>query len=50
MSTHIPETQHAVVAYAPGDYRFEQVEIPAISDDEMLSCWGKYTENYMNEL
>ena len=20
------------------------------SDDEMLSCWGKYTENYMNEL
>ncbi len=36
MSTHIPETQHAVVAYAPGDYRFEQVEIPAISDDEML--------------
>ena len=20
------------------------------SDDEMLSCWGKYTQNYMNEL
>lgn len=28
--------QYAVMAYAPGDYRLEQVDVPDISDDEML--------------
>lgn len=28
------------------DYLYDR----KFSDDEMLSCWGKYTENYMNEL
>lgn len=32
----IPKTMKAVVAYAPGDYRFEEVAVPEIGEGEML--------------
>jgi erythritol/L-threitol dehydrogenase len=32
----IPKTMKAVVAYAPGDYRYEEVPVPEISAGEML--------------
>lgn len=33
---NIPEKMNAVVAYAPGDYRLEQVETPRAGDGEMI--------------
>lgn len=33
----IPDKMKAVMAYAPGDYRLEEVAVPAINDDEMLA-------------
>ncbi|GKU83288.1 erythritol/L-threitol dehydrogenase [Niallia sp. NCCP-28] len=32
----IPKTMKAIVAYAPGDYRLEEVSVPQISDEEIL--------------
>ncbi len=32
----IPEKMKALVAYAPGDYRIEEVPVPSIDDEEML--------------
>lgn len=32
----LPETMKAIVAYAPGDYRFEYVETPHAGDGEMI--------------
>lgn len=32
----IPEKMKAVVAYAPGDYRLEEVAVPKIDDEEIL--------------
>ena len=32
----IPKTMKAVVAYAPGDYRYEEVPVPEIDDKEIL--------------
>ncbi|WP_251976321.1 MDR/zinc-dependent alcohol dehydrogenase-like family protein [Salinicola avicenniae] len=32
----IPRTMKAVVAYAPGDYRYEEVPVPEIDDKEIL--------------
>ncbi|WP_110677250.1 alcohol dehydrogenase catalytic domain-containing protein [Salinicola sp. RZ23] len=35
-SDAIPKTMKAVVAYAPGDYRYEEVPVPEIDDKEIL--------------
>ncbi|GAA3334275.1 hypothetical protein GCM10020331_101600 [Ectobacillus funiculus] len=35
-SVMIPPKMKAVVAYAPGDYKFEEVDTPNISDEEIL--------------
>lgn len=32
----LPEKMRAIVAYAPGDYRFEVVDVPRADDDEMI--------------
>jgi erythritol/L-threitol dehydrogenase len=32
----VPETMKAVVAYSPGDYRLEEVAVPAIEEGEIL--------------
>lgn len=32
----IPKTMKAIVAYAPGDYRFEEVQVPEIEEREIL--------------
>ena len=32
----IPKTMKAVVAYAPGDYRYEEVPVPEIDAKEIL--------------
>ncbi len=34
--TQLPDTMQAVVAYGPGDYRFETVDVPR-------ACWGAAT-------
>lgn len=36
MAEGIPETMKAVVAYAPKDYRLEQVAVPKIGPQEIL--------------
>ncbi|WP_353981105.1 zinc-binding dehydrogenase [Salinicola endophyticus] len=35
-ASEIPKTMKAVVAYAPGDYRYEEVPVPEIDDKEIL--------------
>lgn len=32
----IPKTMKAIVAYAPGDYRLEEVPVPEIGEGEIL--------------
>ena len=32
----LPKTMKALVAYAPGDYRLEEVETPHAGDGEMI--------------
>lgn len=36
MDIVIPETMRAIVAYAPGDYRLEEVSVPEIGEKEIL--------------
>ncbi|CUX26197.1 alcohol dehydrogenase catalytic domain-containing protein [Clostridium sp. C105KSO13] len=36
MMNNIPEKMNALVAYAPGDYRYEQVETPRAGEGEMI--------------
>ncbi len=32
----LPEKMQAVVAYAPGDYRFEEVDVPRAGPDDII--------------
>ena len=32
----LPETMQAIVAYAPGDYRLETVEVPRAGPDDVI--------------
>lgn len=33
---NIPTTMHAVMCYGPMDYRYEEVTVPQINEDEIL--------------
>ena len=34
--SNLPEKMKAIVAYAPGDYRFEMVDTPRAGEGEMI--------------